>query len=158
MPAPYSSRSRVAADENNIYIFVLSKDIPGRIWETERGAQGTPWFADSAEFWIQRKTGGSQILHAVVDAANHTYAEHMQLTPKADAKAEQLAEAPFTTDIRTFSDGWSVLFTLPRKTFQGDVLAFNIMRNRSHAGALSNYTTVPGNAYFCGEVYFLKLQ
>ena len=111
-----------------------------------------------AEFWLQLQNGSKKILHAVVDAAGHTYAEKMQMHPGENAKAELLPTAPFASEIKQYSDGWSILLTLPRSELKGDTLAFNIMRNRSCQGTLSNYTTVPGNSYFCGEVFFLDLN
>ncbi len=156
VPAPFETRSRVAKDDRNLYLFVRCRDEPGRILETERGAIGQPWFSDSIEFWIQDAPEAQQMLHAVVDAANHAYAEKAHLNKAQVSQSEELKTMPFSASVRKADDHWTILVTLPLAQFQGSPLAFNLMRNRVHQGHLANYTTVPGNNYFCGEVYFLE--
>ncbi|MPN31573.1 hypothetical protein SDC9_179047 [bioreactor metagenome] len=98
------------------------------------------------------------MLHAVIDAANHGYAEKARLNKAQESQSEELKTLPFTASVRRQSDAWTILVTLPLTQFDGSPVAFNLMRNRVQQGNLANYTTVPGNNYFCGEVYFLELK
>lgn len=155
MPAPFLSKSRVAKDRDNLYIFTWFKEEPGRVLETEFGANGLPWLSDSVEFWIQTKAGGEKMIHGIVDADYHSYCD-IGYVDKTNNSTDILTEMPFQCSIRRNDDHWTALLTLPLSHLQGSPLAFNIMRNRSKTGSLEYYTTVPGGSYFCGETYFLE--
>ncbi len=147
---------KIAADDQNVYIFYNCTEDPKKVPETSRGARGEPFFSDSVEFYLQLAEDKEKVMHCILDVAGHVFARKAHIEPKKNSFSVNYNDPPFTYEIKNVNGSWHILITVKHDVLAKENVAFNVCRNRNVDGAMDSYTLIPGDSYINGVVYTIK--
>ena len=148
-------------DDTNLYLKVTAEETEKQVYNTEQGRAGKPWHSDSVEFSFT-VGAGDDIHHVIVDADGNR-AELVEEAERVGGKKTEVKWAKLL--VRQEQDAFVLYAAVPLEKLEisaplaGQLIGFNVMRNRVGADGTSEYLTfVPGPSYFSGRNYQLELE
>ena len=159
----FKTEVKAAWDDENVYLLCSATETPGRPLNSDGARLGKPWMGDGAEFFVELSNEPGMQLHGLVDVGGCQYAEIGTLAAKPGDKIAQLPTIPYKSVFKKTSFGWEMAFTVPWSAVggrpkAGQLLGFNVMRNRLEQGVYGHYSFAPSTRYFSGRQYQFEIK
>jgi hypothetical protein len=154
------TKFKITRDDNNLYLTVFCQENEKKALNCEMGKVGKPWHSDSIEFFFTIGSG-LDVVHAVIDADGNAY-QALEGPNKVGGKKSKVAW--ITYKAKQYPGYWTITAVIPleniqiKSPFKGQMIGFNVMRNRLKSSKVEHLSYVPGKTYFTGRQYQLNIK